>query len=779
MTESMRREWLALRDSFDELVDLGDAERRARLDEIGAQDAHLRARLEAMLAVDADAPERLLPFEEGVARAILAGGEDPDAVLDREGRIGSRIGRYRVEGLVGAGGMGVLYRARDARLERPVAIKLLPQDLTRDPRARQRFLREARAASSLDHPNVCTIYEADETEEGDLYIAMAFYEGESLRARLARAPLDVAAALEVLAQAARGLAAAHARGLVHRDVKPENLLVTSDGTLKILDFGIAKTPDPGVTLPDQRPGTGAYMAPEQARGDAVDGKADVWSLGIVLHEMLTGERPDVGMPFGFPMTTMLGKGVPGSVQELVARMLSADPRDRPTAAEIATDPGAVSAPGALGDAPAVRAIAVLPLADLSEDANQGHLCEGMAEELLHALARVEGLRVASRLSSPRPGERPGDARVIGRSLDVDTLIEGSVRKSGSSIRVAVRLVRVSDGSLLWSERYDEELVDVFAIQEDIARSVVRALRLTLGGPPLASLRAARTEHVEAYEHYLKGRRFFLRDTHRDLEAARRMFERAIEIDPDYPRAWAGLSDACAFLYKHFDRDATLLDAADHASRRAVELDRTSGDAHTSRAVVHWLREDLAGAEAAFAEAVRLEPDSFEAHYLHGMCCYSTGGYERALAGFTTAWALRTDDFQSPNLIGALLRASGREREARASFQRGLELVERHLALNPENVRARYHGALALVGTGRVPEGLEWAGSALAMAPGDAMVLYNVAAVHALAGRADEALGYLERAIDAGFAHGPDLRHDPDLETLRSDPRLRSLIARLG
>lgn len=326
----MSDHWAELWRLFDELVELEADHRESRLREIGARDAPLRDRLEAMLAADIEHEHGSNEHEQLIARSIVAAA-DPRAASDPLGLIGTRVGRYRVDALLGAGGMGVVYRSTDVTLGRDAALKFLPPALSLDAHAKQRFLHEARAASSLDHTNVCTIYEADETADGTLYIAMAFYAGETLRDRLDRGLLDIQEALDLTIQAARGLAAAHTRGLVHRDIKPANLLVTADGILKILDFGVAKAADVGLTLPEQRPGTLGYMAPEQARGETVGVRADLWSLGVVLYQMLTGRRPAAAGHTGERVAppSALRPGVPAAIDALVLRLLEHEPRDRP------------------------------------------------------------------------------------------------------------------------------------------------------------------------------------------------------------------------------------------------------------------------------------------------------------------------------------------------------------------------------------------------------------------------------------------------------------------
>lgn len=789
--ESTVRRW------FGDLADLDEAEQSARLRELEQEEgaeraAALRSRLEALLAADRTIDERLAPYEEATARLLLdatSSGAPPVASgPDPLGLIGTTMGRYRIGPVLGAGGMGVVYRATDTRLERPVALKFLTPTLGLDPSAKRRLLREARTAASLDHPNVCTIYEVDETGDGRLYVAMASYDGETLRERLDRGGINVADAVALAIQAARGLAAAHARGLVHRDVKPDNLFLTRDFTIVILDFGIARVAAGGeaLTEPGQRPGTAAYMSPEQARGDAAGPAADVFGLGVVLHEMLCGRRPAAGDGAEAPSTDSF-PGVPPAVAGLLARMLATDPRARPSAADVARlnladlaagPPDAVSSRATTPSPEATRSVAVLPFADLSPAGDQAYFCEGMAEELLDALARVDGLRVASRLSSFQVEGLTSDPSSIGRRLGVDTLISGSVRRSGRRIRVTSRLVRVADGTVLWSDRYDRELEDVFAIQEEIAANIVATLRPRVATLPVRPLLASRTDRIEAYDYYLRGRQSFLRDTRRDLEIAREMFARAIAADPTYARAHAGLADACSILYKHFDRDDALIHEAARASGRAIDLDPVSADAHTSRAVVAWLTDRMDEAEAEFSEAIRLDPSYFEARYLFGMCFLTRGLPERALEQFEAAWERRPDDFQSPILIGTMHRELGRPDEARVHFERGLELADEHLQMDPEHVRARYLGAFCLVELGREEDAIARTRRAVELAPDDSMTLYNAAGVHALAGRVESALDYLEAAVDAGFAYRPDLEHDSDFAAIRPHPRFQSLLVRL-
>ena len=523
--------------------------------------------------------------------------------------------------------MGEVYKAQDTRLKRLVALKLLPPELTRDKAAKQRFLQEAQAASALDHPNICTIHEIDETPDGQFYLVMAYYEGETLKEKIERGPLPIDEALDIAIQAGQGLSKAHDAGITHRDIKPANLMLTADGTAKILDFGLAKLAGAeDITQTGTTLGTVAYMSPEQLRGEEVDPRSDIWSLGVVLFEMIAGQRPfkgeqlqavSVGILQSQPAPlTGSRTGVPAELQRVVNRGLAKPVADRyQTVADLlselrtvkrALDSGATAAAGVEKSVPS---IAVLPFSNMSPDQEQEYFCDGLAEELIDALARLDGLRVVARTSAFQFKGQALDVGEIGRRLKVGTVLEGSVRKAGNRLRINAQLINASDGYHLWSERYDRDMDDIFAVQDEIARSVVEKLKVKLLGTADTPLVRKPTDNLEAYNLVLQGRYYSVRATGAALEKSLACFTQALAVEPTYAQAHAGIATAQAIrAIVSLAAPHTVMPEVREAALKTLALDETVADAHAALALVlHFYDWDWAGAEREYRWALELNP----------------------------------------------------------------------------------------------------------------------------------------------------------------------------
>ena len=845
------------------------AERDAFLDAACAGDAGLRAEVASLVAAHErpGAADRL-----GADLAPLARRVRGSAASARPALQGQVVGRYEVLEPIGGGGMGVVHRAVDTRLGRTVALKFLQPRLDADDSAAERFRLEARAAAALEHPNICTVHEIGETAEGRLFLAMPLYEGETLERGIARGPLAVADAVGIAAQVARGLAKAHAQGIVHRDVKPSNVLVTADGVVKLLDFGIAKLADVTLTGGAGPLGTAAYMSPEQRAGAPVDHRTDLWSLGVVLHEMLTGRRPLDGAPdpasaAGPPSVSSLRPDAPPALDRIVATALAREPERRyPSASAMERDllalgvaaggPGTPTpVPGpprrrarvgrrvalAAGVAvtllagtawlgarrwrapeapPAVVAaapstIAVLPFADRSPGAGQEYFSDGMTEELIATLARVEGLRVASRTSSFAYRDRGLDVRAVGAQLGVAAVLEGSVRRDGDRLRITAQLVSVADGWQLWSETYDRAADDAFAVQQEIASAIVQTLRGRLVGG-VVDAAAPGGPDAAAYDLYLKGRHaLYLKGryawysrTEEGLRSAASYFAQAVAQAPGYARAHAGLADAYAVLgFYDFLPPREAFPKADSAARRAAQLDPTLGGPHATLGYVALYHGwDFARAEAEFRRAVALEPNYSTAHQWYANLLTAAGRFDEAertmrraeeidplslIAKAALAWVhyhagdnaaavaqaretLELDpDYAVAHLWGGwALQAMDSLDAAVAAHRRAVAVTDgaalyvaslaRSLALAGERAEAER----LLAGLGSRADG------------GGYVPSYEVAKVHLALGRADEALAWLERALDERSHSMAFLRVDPQLAPLRADPRFARLVGRV-
>jgi TolB-like protein/Tfp pilus assembly protein PilF len=572
--------------------------------------------------------------------------------------------------------------------------------------------------------------------------------------------------------------------------------------VKVLDFGVATlAPERdadrrnvlqtwGATIQQGAAGTLAYMSPEQVAGEATDPRSDLFSLGAVLFEMATGRRPFAAAKTPVQLIAAIVRdrpesparwnpNLPDPLVRVINACLEKRPARRPASADAVRDVlHALRDDLQAGRTPPLRSIGVLPFSDLSAERDQGYFCEGLADEIMSALSGVRALRVASRLSSFKFSTATHEPREIGEALQVSTLLDGSVRRSGQRLRVTAQLTDAASGFSLWSERYDRELKDVFDIQDDIAHQITNALVLTLSAVERHALRRPAARDIAAYECYLKGRQLYYLYNRHAASQARELFARATQIDPDYASAFAGLADCHSYLYLHAGRDPRHLDAALEAGRTALRLDASLAEAHTAVGTALSLVGEREEAERHFERALALNPDLFETNYFYARNSFAAGRPERAIELYEAASRIRPEDYQSPLLVAQIYEDLGRPQDAAASRRLGVAIAQARLAHSPEDARAWYMGANGLVALGERERGLEWAQRAVSIDPDDSMLLYNIACIQSLAGEFDAALDHLERAYDAGFRVRDWLVHDSNLDALRDTPRFQALVAKL-
>ena len=733
---------------------------------------------------------------------------------ERESRTGQTLSHYNIARRIASGGMGVVYEAEDTRLGRRVALKFLPEQLAQNTQLIERFQREARAASALNHPNICTIH-AIEQVNGQNFLVMELLEGQTLAHMLGRVTFSMDKLLPIATQIADALESAHAKGIVHRDIKPANIFITERGQVKILDFGLVKLepdelrPDEAIstkfepqhqlTSPGVAMGTASYMSPEQARGQLVDARTDLFSLGTVLYQMAGGVLPFAGDTSAVIFDAILNRDpepvdqinpqLPAEFGRILSKMLEKDRSLRcQSATELKTDlhrlkrnlDSGTKRAAELSDSKSgiprsnVKSVAVLYFENLSGAKEDEYLRDGITEDIITELSKIRGLNTFSRPTVLAYRDKSVTPSQIGHVLNASYVLTGTLRRAGNRLRITTQLVDTHTDFPLWSERYDREMKDVFEMQDEIARKIAEALRVTLSPQELEELASKPTESLQAYDLYLRGKRYARRQTRQDLEFALQMFENAVAIDPSFALAYAACANACAMFYCNYSRDAIWVERARNASGKAVALRWDLPEVMVSQAWVLYATELHDEAVRMVQKAIERKRDCEGAYYLLCRALFSAGRCQEVVDVMETALEVSGEDYNVYVPIINSLGALGKKEGHRNLLIRRIAALENHLKQVPEDARARVLMATDYAELNRVDDAIRELNMAITLRANEASILYNAACTYAILKRKREALETIKKAWEAGFKDSVWARRDPDLALLHDDPEFQRL-----
>ncbi|HLX12781.1 MAG TPA: protein kinase [Bacteroidota bacterium] len=704
--------------------------------------------------------------------------------------IGQTISHYKILEKLGEGGMGVVYKAQDTKLDRIVAIKFLPAHLSASAESKARFLQEAKATAALNHTNILNLYEIDE-QDGGMFFVMEYLEGRTLRSYVSSgrsgSGVSYIQAIEWATQIANGLQAAHQKNIVHRDIKPENIMVTPDGQLKIMDFGIAKLKNAsGLTKTRTSVGTLSYMSPEQAQGFPADLRSDIWSLGVVLYEMLTSDLPfkaehEAALLYLIvnedpPLPSSMDKKIPRQIDPVVMKMMAKAPDHRFAGmAEVGKALASMKSEiDAMSGTAKTKGITVLPFGNMSPDKDSDYFCDGLTEELIVNLSKLKDIRVTPRSKAMLYKGTNKEVKVVGRELGTRYVLSGNVRRFQDDLRISIELVDIEIDEQLWAETFKGKIADVFDIQEKVSKQIADMMLVKISPLEKVVLTKRATLNTEAFDCYLRARNFLNRHTKNTFQIAIELFQKATEIDPRYAEAYAGLGEAYVWVYMVIDKKQKWLDMALEAGMKAQMYDSTLSEAYATLAAVYqWkaqlVKGSLDDALAAGKKAIELDPNNYIACWILGRI-YRTNDRDReAVELFKRVLETNPDFYSAAADLQACYERLGEKEKLAETIESELKVFPSLLLRYPDDARARIFYSSVLAQTGRTAEAKAEAAKAMQLSPDDPVMLYNIACFYARLGDKRTAVETLKKAVGSGYENYEWIKRDPDYESIRNEP----------